>query len=148
MKGQEEPGIIGILLIGILAAALLYLLIEFVFSNMIPLFAPASVHVVSRDLAGLITISGISPYKITIKYSPEADILYNASIDSRIVTIYTLQNNFRPATISLGVSQFTTSKIAVDKLKTSFLNAKSFEIKKTTQFTGQNRENVYLVTSK
>jgi len=148
MKGQEEPGIIGMILIGILAAALLYLLIEFVFSNMIPLFASGSVQVVSRDLSGLITISGIAPYKITIDYSPTADILYNVSIDSRILTASTLENNPKPMTISSGVSHYATAKTAIDNLKTSLVNAKSFEIKKTTQFSDQGRENVYSVTAK
>jgi hypothetical protein len=148
MKGQEEPGIIGMILIGILAAALLYLLIEFVFSNMIPLFASGSVQVISRDLAGLVTISGIAPYKITIDYSPTSDIIYNVSIDSRILTASTLESNPKPMTISSGVSQYATAKTAIDNLKTSLVNAKSFEIKKETKFSDQTRENVYSVTAK
>jgi len=148
MKGQEEPGIIGMILIGIIAAGLLYLLIEFVFSNLIPIFATGSVQVVSRDLAGLITISGVAPYKITINYAPEADIVYNVSIDSRILTAYTLEGQGKPLTISSGVSQYASSKTAIDNIKTSLVNVKSFEIKKTTQFTGQIRENIYSVTAK
>lgn len=148
MKGQEEPGIIGMILIGILAAALLYLLIEFVFSNMIPLFASGSVQVISRDLAGLVTISGIAPYKITIDYSPTSDIIYSVSIDSRILTASTLESNPKPMTISSGVSQYATAKTAIDNLKTSLVNAKSFEIKKETKFSDQTRENVYSVTAK
>jgi len=148
MKGQEEPGIIGMVLIGILVVGLLYLLIEFVFANMVPLFSSGSVQIVSRDLAGLITIAGISPYKITIEYSPTADVLYNVSVDSRIVTVYSLETNPKPMTISSGVSQYATAKTAVDNIKTIIDSAKSFEIQKSTQFTGQGRENVYSVTGK
>jgi hypothetical protein len=150
MKGAEEvPGIIGMVLIAIVAAGLLFLLIDFVFSNIIPLFAQGSAQVVSRDLAGLTTISGAAPYKITIHYAPTNIILYNVSIDSRILTVSILQSNSKPLTISISpYSQYSSSKIAVGDLKTDILNSKEFDIQKQTTISDQTRQSTYSVTGK
>lgn len=147
MKGSEVPGVIGIILIALVAAGLIYLLIEFIFVNLIPLFASGSGPVVSRDLAGLITISGIAPYKITIHYTANDVILYNVSINSRVVTVQTLQNNPRPLTIQGNIAQYATSKIAIGDMDTFIMNAKDFVIEKSTILT-PNRQNQYSVTGK
>jgi hypothetical protein len=137
MKGaQDIPGVLGMLLIGFLTIGLVYLLIQFVFTNLIPLFAESSTEVVSRDLAGYITISGIAPYKITINYNASENILYNATIDSRILTVSILQSNPQPLTYSASpYSQYSTQKIAVGDLSTAIINAHEFTIQKETQFT-------------
>lgn len=146
MKGSEVPGLIGIVLIGVIAAGLIYLLIQYFFANVIPLFATGSNQVISHDLAGLITIAGVAPYKIEIHYDTQSSIFYNVTIDSRIVSVWTLPAP-KPATISTGIS-YAISQIAVGNLKTNIFNAKTFDIKKDTTVSDQSRTATYSVTKK
>lgn len=148
MTESKVPDLIGLILLGILASGIIFLLINFVFANIIPLFAEGSTEVVSRDLADLITISGIAPYKITIDYQPTDNTVYNVSIDSRVLTLYTLENNPKPLTLSTGVSQYTNQKVAVGNSSTSLHNVNNFEITKTAIIANQQRQNLYSVTGK
>lgn len=150
MKGTEQDtsSIIIMVLLGIVAVGIIYFMIQYVFTNLIPIFAQGSAQVVSRELADFITISGVAPYKITINYQPTDNVFYNVSIDSRVVTVSMLESNPKPLTISSGIAGYVSSNIAIDNLKLFLKNVNIFEIKKTTDITNQVRQNIYSVTGK
>jgi len=114
-KAQAEiTEIISLVAISIaLVFFFLFVLPKFV-DTMFQMIALASAQVVSRDLAGLITISGAAPYKIDISYLQQAK--YNVNIKDRIVSV-----------------DDKTAKVGVDPSPSPFENVNYFEIKKWTE---------------
>jgi len=93
MKGQAEI----VEAVGILALIAMIILIltqiPKIFTEFFNLLALASANVVSRDLAGLISVSAVAPKDITIEYAGASDkITYNVQLEDRTIAVEALQN--------------------------------------------------------
>jgi len=117
-KAQAEiTEIISLVAIGIaLIFFFVFILPKFV-SAMFQMIALQSAKVVSRDLAGFITISGAATDRITIFYQPQAK--YNVGIADRVVIVEALE----------GLKDIATAKAGVDP-RASFKSVNYFEIRK------------------
>ncbi len=62
------------------------------------LFALTSAEIVTRDLAGLISISGAAPDKIIITYAIEKEgVSYNVDLQDRVITVVRLSEGSKPS---------------------------------------------------
>lgn len=118
-KAQAEiTEIISLVAIGIALIFFFVVILPKFVDTMFQLIALASAQVVSRDLAGLITISGAAPGRITIFYQPQAK--YNVGIADRIVSVELLE----------GLKDRATAKAGVDPSPPPFESVNYFEIRK------------------
>lgn len=107
-KGQQE--IITVLGTVAMAAITVFFIIEILpkaitdFQQFVSL---ASAEVVSRNLAGIISISAAAPNQITINYQPSEDYKYYVRTKNRVVDVKLLTQRF-------GMSGEIVSETAVD----------------------------------
>jgi hypothetical protein len=102
--------------------------------DLFKMIALASADVVSKDLAGLISISGAAPEKIVITYqTPSKEFFYDVKIKDRIVDVKMIGEG-------KAVISNATARCAVDP-EASFKNVQKFVIEKTME-NGKNKYKV------
>jgi hypothetical protein len=88
MKGMTIADTIGILAV-ILAVFLFFTQIfPKILDLIVEAFATTSAQAVSSQLAALITVSGVSTYKIEINYNPTKDLTYDVEASGRMLTVH------------------------------------------------------------
>jgi len=88
MKGQAEVTevvkfvgltLLFVLFIGLILPKLLY--------DMYKMFSLISAEVVAKEIAGLVSVSGVAPHQITIYYSPSSSVTYDVKVGDRLVRV-------------------------------------------------------------
>jgi hypothetical protein len=130
MKGAITSEIIGFMLV-ILTLILFFTvaLPKYLFT-LLELFGRTSAENVARQLAGLITVSGSSPYKINIDYLPSKDVSYSFEIKNRNIII---KPEFK---VSYAEKASSTQPFAVDLVDYGQENVNHFFISK--KFDGES----------
>jgi hypothetical protein len=121
--------------INILGAVMIAAILVFFFFYIFPLFfgdvfksiALSSSEVVARDIAGLVSVSGVAPDEIKIEYNPSTSITYNVTIVDRIVRVFL--GVVRGVPFS-GQNEVASAKTAVDNLNAQIILTNIFEISK------------------
>jgi hypothetical protein len=127
MKGQAD--IVDMLTVLGLIVCFIMLLMQVpkIYKDVFDMLALSSAEVVSRDIAGLISISAAAPYKATL--------IYNTTYRE---TSYTVELKNRQATVTYilkGESRETaTAPYAVDNLNKKIENQKCFMISKDPNY--------------
>lgn len=130
-KGIETvSNVLGAVFIGAIVIFFFYYIFPLFFGDMFKSIALTSTDVVARDLAGLVSVSGVAPDQIVIEYNPSSSIQYNVSIASRIVSIGLPISKGNLAS-NLGVTDVSTAKTALDNLTVRMDLENNFEISKT-----------------
>jgi hypothetical protein len=123
-KGQAE--ITEILSLVAIAVALIFFFVVILpkfMGSMFGMFALNSADAVSRDIAGLTTISGAATDRMTITYAPVSS--YDVKILDRVVYVTLLEGLQDSATARMGVPATCDGNC-------EFASVNSFEISKTT----------------
>jgi hypothetical protein len=87
MKGAVTSEVVGFALITLTIITFLTVILPKYLSTLIELFSKTSAENVARQLAGLITVSGSTPYKINIEYFPSKDVSYTIEIKNRNIMV-------------------------------------------------------------
>jgi len=132
-KGSETvANVLGAVFIAAIVVFFFYEIFPLFFGDMFKSIALSSSEVVARDMAGLISASGIAPNEIHIEYNPSSSVQYNVSIENRIVRIGLPISKSNLAS-NLGVNEIASSKTALDNITEQILLENNFEISKTTK---------------
>jgi hypothetical protein len=106
-KGQAEiMSIIGVVVSALFILVFVVFLLPDMIADLMAFLSTFSAEVVSRNVAGLITISAAAPDEITIDYSPSNDFYYDVDINNRVVHVKLLTEKFMmkgESTIKAGI---------------------------------------------
>lgn len=112
-KGQSEWMEVFMLICVAVAICIIIFALPEMMSNMASLFALGSAEAVSRDIAGLVTISGAAFEDASITYKGAAEsLVYNVLIEDKLVSVDTIQLS-SGAGASGGASQSSSGAGAV-----------------------------------
>lgn len=137
-KGNAVISMLGIAITAVILVIFTVQIIPRTVEDVYSQISRASAEVVSRNLAGLITISAAAPNNIIINYQPSKNYFYNIKIVNRIVDVEILTekiNIFLPEKI--GMKGRILTKTGVDskcydttEINCQFNNVNNFIIKK------------------
>ena len=149
---ETVANVLGALFIGAIVLFFFFYIFPVFFGDMFKSIALSSSDIVARDMAGLVSVSGIAPNQITIEYNPSSSTQYNASIQNRLVKIGLPIDKSNWANL-LGVSDVSIAKIALDNLNVKIEMENNFEITKITKMvtdSGGNKvfQSIYSVIGK
>jgi len=104
--------LINVVIFIVVTALTLFLAMQIfpIFADIVKTAVLFSPEVATRDIAGLITISGAATHKITILYGTD-EAKYNIAIKDRLVTVERLDEEGKEGKVS---ARSTPSKTAVD----------------------------------
>lgn len=137
-KGMETvANVLGAVFITAIVVFFFYYVFPLFFGDMFKSIALTSTDVVSRDLAGLVSVSGVAPNQIIIKYNPSSSIQYNVSVQNRVVSVGLPISKSNLAS-NLGVTGVESAKTAIDNLTVKIDSENNFEISKTMKTSWDN----------
>jgi hypothetical protein len=137
-KGFENvANVMGAVFITAIVIFLFYYIFPLFFGDMFKSIALSSAEIVTRDMAGFVSVSGVAPNEIRIKYNPSSSTLYNVSIANRVVKVAISSGK-------LNNNEIASSKTAVDNLTQQINNDNSFVISKNIKAsTDQNGNKIF-----
>ncbi|MEM5843926.1 MAG: hypothetical protein QW841_01645 [Candidatus Aenigmatarchaeota archaeon] len=127
MKAQAK--IVDMLTVLGLVVCFLILLMQIpkIYKDVFDMLALSSADVVSRDIAGLISISAAAPHKITLIYNTTyKEVSYTVELKDRVATVtYILKGEAQDS---------VSSPYAIDNLNTKIENQKCFMVTKDQNY--------------
>jgi hypothetical protein len=132
MKGLTIADTIGIFAVILAVFLFFFQIFPKILEMIVDFFSKTSADAVARQLAAFITVSGASPYKITITYMPTKEITYGIYSSNRLLLV---SPNYQ---VSYAEKKFSAQPYGTPPDNFGFPNVNTFIITKTFSEGGSN----------